>query len=70
MEEDRQLQEELEYWQELETLLGWKLYGWTFKNSASYDTGGLYHSSVTLTGKQRDDIVRAIKNAEATAKNS
>jgi hypothetical protein len=62
------LEEDLAYWNELANLLGWKVYGFTYKSSASFDTGGMYHSTVQLTGYQRDDIVRAIRNAEETAK--
>lgn len=60
----KELQEELRYWEELGKLVGWTVYGWTFKHSGSYDTGGQYHNSLTLTGKQRDDIVGAIRNAK------
>jgi hypothetical protein len=64
------LEECLAYWKELEKLLGWKVYAFTYKDSASYDTGGKYYSTVQLTGSQRDDIVGAIRNAKETAKNS
>lgn len=66
LEDLEALDEALAYWNELADLVGWKLYGFTYKNSASFDTGGLYHNTIQLTANQRDDIVRAIKNAAAT----
>jgi hypothetical protein len=47
-----------DYWMVIENLLGWQLFGFTHKASASYATDK--YSNIRLTGKQRDDIVNAI----------
>jgi hypothetical protein len=60
--EVKQIEEDLAYWQELADLLGWKVYGFTFKNTASYQTGKDLWNTIQLTGGQRDDIVKAIRN--------
>lgn len=58
------IEEDFAYWQELADLLGWKVIGFTFKVSALYETGKEYNNTISLWGKQRDDIVRAIRNGQ------
>lgn len=49
--------EERSYWHELD-LIGWKVYGWDYKDSCSYfDSSG---RKFDLTGTQHDDIVKAL----------
>lgn len=54
------------YWQELADALGWKLLGFTyrwhgtFKNNITHGSDEACH----LSGKQRDDIIRAIASAK------
>lgn len=61
-DELKEIEDDLAYWQELADLLGWQVVGFTFKNSALFETSKVYNISLTLRGGQRDDIVRAIKN--------
>jgi len=61
-DEMKQIVEDLAYWQELTNLLGWKVIGWTFQNSALLETGTGFNNTLSLHGNQRDDIVRAIRN--------
>lgn len=56
---------DLAYWEELAKLVpGWKVMGWTYRQSATYITighWGPYHTdTVALTGRQRDDLVNAL----------
>ena len=52
------------YWEELADVLGWKLHGFTDRNTAGFYTGrnGVYiGSTLTLTGSERDTILSAIR---------
>ena len=52
------------YWEELADVLGWKLHGFTDRNTACFYTGrnGVYiGSTLTLTGSERDTILSAIR---------
>jgi hypothetical protein len=61
------VKEDMLYWQELADLVGWKLTGFSFRNTASYTTSGSNpdNRGLQITGPQRDDIVSAIKRAGA-----
>jgi hypothetical protein len=65
-EELAQLESDQRYWQELATLLGWQLHGFTNKSHASFITKKSMGQWVTLplSGAQRDDIVNAIRGAQ------
>jgi len=53
------LEEDLAYWVRLEHFVpGWKCFGWTYRNSAIYDTGN--GTTLTLNGRQRDDLIEAL----------
>jgi hypothetical protein len=59
--EQRQLFADQAYWSDLGDALGWRMYGWTGRLTASYITS--QNSSVQLTASQRDDIMAAINAA-------
>lgn len=54
-EEIEQIKEERDWWKKLADLLGWRLYGWTFKHVATFIDKE--ERTVTITGQQRDDIL-------------
>lgn len=64
--EEAALLAERDYWLELEEALGWTLYGWTYRQRASFITPGQYAGgtdTIQLTGRQRDDILKALDDA-------
>ena len=60
--EQRQIEADAAYWNELAARLGWRLHGFTFREHANFDTGHPYLAG--LSGHERDDILAAIE-AEA-----
>ena len=55
------------YWTALSDLIpGWFLMGWTYQRSATYVTSNQWGGSnvISLTCRQRDDIVAAIRRTE------
>ena len=58
------------YWEELADVLGWKLHGFTDRNTACFYTGrnGVYiGSTLTLTGSERNkDSVRYSQSSALT----
>jgi len=50
---------EVAYWEELAELVGWKVQGWSYRETASYLTEKDH--VLRLTGDQRDALVAAIK---------
>lgn len=58
------LDEELVYWNELGDLVGWRVYGISYKKHASFWTNkeGTRGCLIEMTGDQRDDLVRAIRS--------
>ena len=47
-----------DWWRELGNLLGWRVYGWTYRSECTYrDSRG---RCIELTGPQRDEIMAAI----------
>jgi hypothetical protein len=62
----KQMEKDLAWWQVLETYIPeWRVFGWTYRRSASIDTGD---STISLTGGQRDQIVMALYKAEGRIK--
>jgi hypothetical protein len=59
------VRQERKYWQELADLLGWKLYGWSYKDECTYRNKRGW--TVEIRGEERDDIVNAIRNAPRKA---
>lgn len=61
-----QVAEDKAYWQELATALGWKLIGFTYHWHTTYVNNITHGSdeSCHLSGKQRDDIMRALAAAK------
>ncbi len=58
-----QMDSDHDYWDEFVDAIGWKLAGWTGRSSALIDTGrkNVYLPSFSITGAERDAIMRAIK---------
>lgn len=56
-----QIQSDHEWWSEFGSLLGWKLYAWTFRRVA--DFADARNITVSITGRQREDILDAIRRA-------
>lgn len=65
-EEMEQMLLDKAYWQELADALGWKLIGFTYRWHATYVNNITQGSdeSAHLSGKQRDDIMRALAAAK------
>ena len=49
-----------DWWQELEVVPGWTLYGWSYRQHASFRTGP--HTTIEIRGHERDAILAAIKD--------
>jgi hypothetical protein len=61
------MEADLRWWQVLETYIPqWRVFGWTYRHSASIDTGG--GLTIQLRGSQRDQIVSALFRAEGRIK--
>jgi hypothetical protein len=54
------------YWQAIEKILPWKVYGFTFRKHASFFTN--QWDLLTITGEQRDQIIAALKQPAAKAR--
>lgn len=54
------------YWNKLAKALGWRLYGWTYRNHASFITSppGIHYQFIEVTGSQRDAILAAIEKGK------
>lgn len=62
-EELAQIEADLAWWQEFADAIGWRLSGITLRRDALfYDSSD---RSVSVTGTQRDDIMRAIRGRQA-----
>lgn len=53
------------YWEKLSKALGWRLIGFTFRVTASFDTdpGHIYSQTLQVNATQRDSILNAISAA-------
>ncbi len=49
-----------EWWKSFGEQFGWTLYGWTFRDSATFRTSE--RATLNITGKQRDQIQDYIDN--------
>lgn len=58
-------QADRDYWNELAAALGWVLYGWTDRREAQFFTGTVPQNTPLehVSGKMRDDILKAIQTA-------
>ena len=52
-----------DYWNEFGELLGWRLWGWSYRSGASFFTERNSTIVLRITGQQRDQIMRAIESA-------
>ena len=57
--EIRRVRKEKRYWSALTKLLGWRLYGWSYCDRASFILSDDH--LVEITALQRDNIVKAIE---------
>jgi hypothetical protein len=58
MRQSDEINNDRQYWEVLAEYLGWRLSGYTYKQSAIFFDAD--NHPATLTGSQRDDIVRVI----------
>lgn len=61
--EAAQILADADYWRRIESALGWRLLGFSWRETATFETGK--YSSIVLKGHQRDDIINAIDYAES-----
>ena len=60
-------QADRDYWNELATVLGWTLYGWTDRTEAQFLIGsGLKQALVWVPYEMRDDILKALGTVRVT----
>lgn len=53
-----------DWWRELGTAVGWRLFGFSYRNEATFFTDPVRNNPrIEVTGSQRDQIMSAIKTA-------
>lgn len=68
----KQLVADRAYWEELGANLGWRLYGWSFQSSATFDTPNQNNPrqpfQIQMLASQRDAIMQALNEARKAVK--
>lgn len=57
----KEIENDRDYWLELERFLPWKLFGFSYKDKASFDTNP---GTLILSASQYEQILNAIKGKE------
>lgn len=61
----QQVEEDHKYWEKLTKLTGWRVIGFSYRQTASFDTGSRapYRPGFQITGKELDDILAGVSKA-------
>jgi len=63
--EIQEMEKDILWWQEIEPITGWTLFGFTYRHSASFSTG--VGSTIQLTGFERTAILEGTQRLIAKA---